>query len=193
MKSAAWPAWHDRRSAILWTGAGLWGLASAQTEPSSDVRLAPDFQLPHLQDTAPSDASMRCATDGTLAPLACSTLWRGQWVYLDFWASWCAPCRLSFPWMNRLQREWAPKGLQIVAINLDSQRDKALQFLQRHPAQFRVLWDAAGHTAKAYDVQAMPMSYLIDPLGHIVSAHRGFTEASARATELDLRKRLAAP
>jgi peroxiredoxin len=70
-----------------------------------------------------------------------------------------------------------------------ARRDRA----RSHPAQFRVLWDAAGHTAKAYDVQAMPMSYLIDPLGHIVSAHRGFTEASARATELDLRKRLAAP
>jgi len=178
---------------MLWAGASLWGLAQAQTVRSNDVRLAPDFQLPHLQDIAASGGLARCATDGgAQAQSACSVLWRGQWVYLDFWASWCAPCRLSFPWMNQLQREWGPKGLQIVAINLDSQRVKALQFLQRHPAQFMVLWDAAGHSAKAYDVQAMPMSYLIDPQGHIVSAHRGFTEASARATELDLRKRLTA-
>lgn len=189
MKPVPWPA---RRNAMLWAGASLSGLAQAQTVRSNDARLAPDFQLPHLQDIAPSGGLVRCASDGAQAQSACSALWRGQWVYLDFWASWCAPCRLSFPWMNQLQREWAAKGLQVVAINLDSQRDKALQFLQRHPAQFMVLWDAAGHSAKAYDVQAMPMSYLIDPQGHIVSAHRGFTEASARATELDLRKRLTA-
>ena len=184
--------WLNRRSALLWAGASLLGQAHAQTARNTNARLAPDFQLPYLQGAASADASTRCGTSGTPAPTACSAMWRGQWVYLDFWASWCTPCRLSFPWMNQLQREWAPKGLQIVAINLDSQRDKALQFLQRHPAQFTVLWDAAGHSAKAYDVQAMPMSYLIDTQGQIVSAHRGFTEALARATEMDLRKRLAA-
>ena len=184
--------WPNRRSALLWAGASFLGQAHAQTARTTDARLAPDFQLPYLQGIASADMAARCATSGAPAPTACSAMWRGQWVYLDFWASWCAPCRLSFPWMSQLHREWAPKGLQIVAINLDSQRDKAMQFLQRHPAQFTVLWDAAGHSAKAYDVQAMPMSYLIDPQGHIVSVHRGFTEASARATESDLRKRLAA-
>jgi thiol-disulfide isomerase/thioredoxin len=167
------------------------GKAKAQTARNTDARLAPEFQLPYLQGVASADATVRCTTPGAAATQACKAQWLGQWVYLDFWASWCAPCRLSFPWMNLLQREWASKDLQIVAINLDSQRDKALQFLQRHPAQFTVLWDAAGHSAKAYDVQAMPMSYLIDPQGHIVSLHRGFSEASARAIELDLRKRLA--
>jgi cytochrome c biogenesis protein CcmG, thiol:disulfide interchange protein DsbE len=182
----------NRRSALLWAGAGLLGEAHAQTARNTDARLAPDFQLPYLPSATTADASARCSTSSAPAATACSAIWRGQWLYLDFWASWCGPCKLSFPWMNQLQREWAPKGLQIVAINLDSQRDKAIQFLQRHPAQFTVLWDAAGHSAKAYDVQAMPMSYLIDPQGHIVSAHRGFTEASARATEMDLRKRLVA-
>lgn len=184
--------WPNRRSALLWAGASLLGQAHSQTARNTDVRLAPDFQLPYLHGVASADATARCGTSGASTQTACSAMWRGQWVYLDFWASWCAPCRLSFPWMNQLHREWAPKGLQIVAINLDSQRDKAMQFLQRHPTQFTVLWDPAGHSAKAYDVQAMPMSYLIDPQGHIVSAHRGFTEASARATEMDLRKRLAA-
>lgn len=182
----------NRRKALLWAGASLLGQSHAQPLRSSVSILAPDFQLPYLQGAASADASARCGTSGASAPTACSALWRGQWVYLDFWASWCAPCRLSFPWMNQLQREWAPKGLQVIAINLDSQRDKALQFLQRHPAQFTVLWDASGQSAKAYDVQAMPMSYLIDPQGHIVSAHRGFTDVSARATEIDIRKRLSA-
>jgi thiol-disulfide isomerase/thioredoxin len=185
-------AWPNRRNALLWAGASLLGQAHAQTARNADSRLAPDFQLPYLHPAASKEASAPCNTSGSVPQTACSAMWRGQWVYLDFWASWCAPCRLSFPWMNQLQREWAPKGLQIVAINLDSQRDKALQFLQRHPAQFTVLWDAAGHSAKAYELQAMPMSYLIDPQGQIVSAHRGFTEASAHATEMDWRKRLAA-
>ena len=186
------PAWSNRRTALLWASASLLGHSDAQTVHSSDARLAPDFQLPYLHGTASADAAVQCATPGAAATEACLAFWRGQWVYLDFWASWCTPCRQSFPWMNQLQSEWGPKGLQIVAINLDSQRDKAMQFLQRHPAQFTVLWDAAGQSAKAYDVQAMPMSYLIDKQGKIVSAHRGFTDASARATESDLRKRLAA-
>lgn len=185
-------AWPNRRNALLWAGASLLGQAQAQTARNTDARLAPDFQLPYLQGAAYADASALCGTSSAPAQTACSAMWRGQWVYLDFWASWCAPCRLSFPWMNQLQREWSPKGLQVIAVNLDSQRDKALQFLQRHPAQFTVLWDASGQSAKAYDVQAMPMSYLIDPQGHIVSAHRGFTDASARATEIDIRKRLSA-
>lgn len=183
-------AWPNRRNALLWVGASLLGPTHAQTARNADARLAPDFQLPYLHPAASTEASAPCNTSGAVAPTACSAMWRGQWVYLDFWASWCAPCRLSFPWMNQLHREWAPKGLNIVAINLDNQRDKAMQFLQRHPAQFTVLWDAAGHSAKAYDVQAMPMSYLIDPQGRIVSAHRGFTDTLARATEADLRKRL---
>lgn len=94
--------------------------------------------------------------------------------------------------MNQLQSQWASQGLRITAINLDTQRDKALQFLQRHPANFPILWDATGQTAKAYDVQAMPMSYLINPQGQIIASHRGFTEASARQVQIDIHHALGA-
>ncbi|MBD8049696.1 TlpA disulfide reductase family protein [Limnohabitans radicicola] len=175
---------------MTWACAGASGLAHTQSIPPREPRQAPDFKLPYLQSPPPHSAGNCEENQGNRMPNSCSQSLRGQWLYLDFWASWCAPCRQSFPWMNQLQSQWGAQGLRIMAINLDNQREKALQFLLRHPAHFPILWDATGQTAQAYDVQAMPMSYLIDPQGHIVASHRGFTQASARQTEIDIHRAL---
>ncbi|HEY4139189.1 MAG TPA: TlpA disulfide reductase family protein, partial [Casimicrobiaceae bacterium] len=71
---------------------------------------------------------------------------RGKAVYVDFWASWCGPCRQSFPWMNEMQRRDGSQGLSIVAINVDRKRDDATRFLSEVPADFTVLYDAPGAT-----------------------------------------------
>jgi len=105
---------------------------------------------------------------------------RGRLVYVDFWASWCAPCQASFPWLQAMHDRYASKGLTIVAINLDKFRDAADEFLRLHPAPFLVAFDPTGGTAAAYDVGAMPSSYLIDPAGGILHVQPGF---DARKTE----------
>lgn len=99
---------------------------------------------------------------------------RGKVVLVDFWASWCGPCRSSFPWLAALHNRYAAKGLVIVAINLDKDRDAAEQFLGQYPAPFLVAFDPAGKSAEAFKVPAMPTSYLINPAGLIVHADAGF-------------------
>ena len=67
--------------------------------------------------------------------------YKGKVVYLDFWASWCVPCRLSFPWMNELQQEYAGKGFTVVAVNMDHDGAAAQQFLSQMPASFKIVFD----------------------------------------------------
>lgn len=99
---------------------------------------------------------------------------KGKVVYVDFWASWCGPCVQSFPFMNNLEHEFKDKGLQIVAINMDETANDAQNFLAKHPAKFSVLTDSNQQCAKAFDVKAMPSSYLIDRNGVIRHEHLGF-------------------
>ena len=100
---------------------------------------------------------------------------RGRYVYVDFWASWCGPCRLSFPWMGALQARYKPSELTVITINLDKQRRDADRFLQQNPAGFAVAYDPAGESAKLFALKTMPSSFLIGPDGQVLWTHRGFT------------------
>ncbi len=102
---------------------------------------------------------------------------RGRVVYLDFWASWCDPCRQSFPWMDGLQKRFADQGLTVIAMNLDRKHEKAADFLAKHPHSFKIAFDPNGNVAEKYDVKAMPNSYLINREGNIVASFLGFEEA----------------
>jgi cytochrome c biogenesis protein CcmG, thiol:disulfide interchange protein DsbE len=111
---------------------------------------------------------------------------KGRVVYVDFWASWCAPCRQSFPWMNRLQQELGPQGLVIVGVNVDRERGAAERFLKAHAARFHIVFDPDGVWPERFGVRGMPTSYLIDRDGRIRSRHEGFRVADrdARAQEI---------
>jgi thiol-disulfide isomerase/thioredoxin len=98
----------------------------------------------------------------------------GQVVYLDFWASWCKPCRQSFPWMNQMQQKYASQGLQIIAINLDTESSLTKDFLDKVPAQIPIIYDPEGNIASDYQLIGMPSSYLIDKTGKIRFSHKGF-------------------
>jgi thiol-disulfide isomerase/thioredoxin len=100
----------------------------------------------------------------------------GEVVYLDFWASWCKPCRESFPWMNTLNNTLLlrNKGLVVVAVNVDQQSADADAFLSRYPANFRVVFDPDGKLAEQYKVTGMPSSVILDRQGAIRFRHVGF-------------------
>jgi len=99
---------------------------------------------------------------------------RGKVVVVDFWASWCVPCRRSFPWMNEMHAKYGDDGLVIIGVNMDAEDDAAQQFLADYPADFRIVYDREGDLAREFDVIAMPSSYVFDRDGNQVTRHLGF-------------------
>ncbi|WNO10815.1 TlpA family protein disulfide reductase [Teredinibacter sp. KSP-S5-2] len=107
----------------------------------------------------------------------------GELVYVDFWASWCTPCRKSFPWMNEMQAKYANKGLRIIAVNLDQEKALADSFLRDVPVEFGVIFDPKGKYAKEFKVKGMPSSYMLSPDGKVAFSHRGFFENKVQQYE----------
>jgi len=100
--------------------------------------------------------------------------YHGKVVVLDFWASWCVPCRRSFPWMNKIQQKYADDGLVVIAVNLDNDASDAQKFLQQYPAGFTITYDHERQLVREYVVEAMPSSFLINRDGSIIERHLGF-------------------
>jgi len=115
---------------------------------------------------------------------------QGKVVYLDFWASWCAPCLRSFPWMNAMQEKYEDQGLVVLAINLDKEKQDMEAFLSEHPPVFRIAHDPQAGLAKAYHVQGMPSSYVLGRDGKVFQAHAGFRPARAEEYEASIRQAL---
>jgi peroxiredoxin len=118
--------------------------------------------------------------------------YRGKVVYLDFWASWCPPCRESFPFMNELRRDFAGKGLEIVAISVDKTAEDARRFAAEHAAQFALALDTAAACPAAYQLPGMPTSFVIDRTGLIRAVHEGFRSEDAAEIRRELSEALAA-
>jgi thiol-disulfide isomerase/thioredoxin len=105
------------------------------------------------------------------------TKYGGKVVVVDFWASWCAPCRHSFPWLDSMQRKYGEDGLVVVGINEDNAAEDAEAFLQAHPVSFRIVADRDGALAREFDLIAMPSSYVIGRDGELAVRHLGFKTA----------------
>lgn len=111
----------------------------------------------------------------------------GKVVYLDFWASWCDPCRDSFPWMAEMKEKYGSDGLEVVAINLDKERALADKFLDTMKLNFIVAFDASGESAEKYMLRGMPGSYLIGRDGSIQASHLGFNDRDKVKLEAAIR------
>lgn len=115
---------------------------------------------------------------------------KGKVVYVDFWASWCVPCRLSMPALETLYRKHASRGFTVVGFNEDVDLADAQRFMQRVPVSFPLVQDAKDAAARAFDVKAMPSGYLIDRKGLVRKVHRGFTQETAAALESEIEELL---
>ncbi len=128
---------------------------------------APPVSLPLLSAGSPD----RLSLDGL----------RGNVVYLDFWASWCGPCRLSFPQLEQLRQELGPQGFEVLAVNVDEFEPDALEFLEDVPVSYPVVRDATGETPRSYGVPGMPTGFLIDRSGSVRLIHQGYRKSDGAA------------
>jgi thiol-disulfide isomerase/thioredoxin len=126
----------------------------------------PELAVARLEDPAQS--------------LSLGTL-RGSVVYVDFWASWCVPCRLSMPALDALYRQNRARGFAVVGVNKDVAAADARRFLAKVPVTFTLVSDGQDALARAFDVKAMPSGYLVDRKGVVRKVHRGFTAETAEA------------
>jgi cytochrome c biogenesis protein CcmG/thiol:disulfide interchange protein DsbE len=117
----------------------------------------------------------------------------GRVVVVDFWASWCKPCRQSIPWLNTLKARYGASGLTLIGVNVDAERRDAERFMRDIPFEFEVVFDPDGNIARQFKVQAMPTTYVIDRSGKIVETHLGFRESRKSETEAAIRTLLDAP
>ncbi len=147
--------------------------AAAVSNAISSTRPAADFDLA----TATGKVSLREL--------------RGKVVLVDFWASWCLPCRQSFPWLAQLSSRYAANDFVVVAVNLDKRRDLAEKFLREFTPRFAVAFDPAGKSAEAYAVAAMPSSFLVGREGQLLYSHAGFDLADAESIEKKIQEAIA--
>ncbi|MGH8402803.1 MAG: TlpA family protein disulfide reductase [Gammaproteobacteria bacterium] len=129
-------------------------------------------------------------TAGAATPTLNLDDYKGKVVYLDFWASWCAPCMQSFPWMDAMQEKYGAQGLVIIAVNENKQKQNATRFLKRFPADFKIFYDPTGILLKKYNVSGLPTSFLVDPSGSIYRRHLGFSNSSSDEYEREIRRLL---
>lgn len=117
--------------------------------------------------------------------------YKGKVVMVDFWASWCTPCRKSFPWLNQMNAAKSAGGLVIIGVNVDEDAADAAKFLEKYPAEFEVVYDPKGDYAKHYKVPAMPTSLIFDREGQLVTQHAGFKLNKVQEYEAAIDKALA--
>lgn len=137
-------------------------------------------------------AGLIAATAASAADTLDLSHYRGKVVLVDFWASWCTPCRKSFPWLNEMQRKYGEHGLVVIGVNVDATRSAAEEFLRDVPSQFQIIYDPTGTLATEYRVPGMPSSFLFGPDGKLVSNHIGFQQGAREEREAELKQLLSA-
>ena len=135
---------------------------------------APDFQVKTVT--------------GSKATVSLKEL-RGQVVLLDFWGTFCEPCKKSFPKLGALDRKYAASGLHIIGISEDDDDDKGKNpgFADTYGAKFALAWDADKSVARHYNPETMPSSFLIDRDGIVRFAHVGFHDGEEVEIDQEIR------
>ena len=135
--------------------------------------------LSSLNGTALAASEMNTpAPDFTLKSMAGKNIklseYAGSVVLLNFWASWCGPCRLEMPLLNALHKKYESLGFVVLGVNVEEQSDKARSYLSDIPVDFPILFDDKNTASKLYDVIAMPTTVMIDRSGNMRYLHKGY-------------------
>ena len=118
---------------------------------------------------------------------------RGRVVIVDFWASWCKPCRQSIPWLNAMRERYAAAGLDVIGVNVDAEHADAERFMRDVPVGFQTIFDPNGVLARRFKVHGMPSSFVFGRDGELLETHLGFREAKKTERESALRDLLERP
>ena len=140
--------------------------------------LAPNIKLPGLQNAAA----------GQIIQLSDM---KGKVVYVDFWASWCGPCRISMPILNELRATYGAQGFEVLAVNVDEDPLDAINYLSEVPVSYPVVSDPAGSTPEMFEVKGMPTAYLLDKEGRVRLVHEGFNKADVDGLKKEIEALLA--
>ncbi|MCF2948455.1 TlpA family protein disulfide reductase [Paraglaciecola aquimarina] len=111
--------------------------------------------------------------------------YKGKVLYIDFWASWCIPCKKSFPFMNDLQAKYGKQGFQVLAINMDEEKQDAEKFLKKYPADFTIL-QGNSDLAKAFKLTGLPMAFIVNQNGKLMAKHSGFNQNNKKKVILQI-------
>ncbi|HEX4926342.1 MAG TPA: TlpA disulfide reductase family protein [Bdellovibrionales bacterium] len=107
-------------------------------------------------------------------------------ILVDFWASWCGPCKLSMPVLNKLEKKYKGKGLAVIGINVDNDKESGLAFLKENAVDFPLAFDEGKKIIDKVGVATMPSSYLIDSKGKVRLVHKGFREGDEKKLEEEI-------
>ena len=118
----------------------------------------------------------------------------GKVRIIDFWATWCEPCREALPFLDSLWREQGARGLSVYAVTVDEDPSQIRAFLQQVPVGFPVLWDKGGmRYADAFEIQRLPTTFVIDRKGIVRFVHEEYDDAVARQTREQVERLLTEP
>lgn len=145
------------RHAFRWALAMVLALSVASVQAEEMNTPAPDFTLKSRQGE-----NLRLQD------------FRGEVVMLNFWASWCGPCRQEMPLMDEIYTRYKDLGFTILAVNVDENADEAHRFLDKVPVSYPILYDPESEVSEKYEVQAMPTTVMIDRDGNARFLHHGY-------------------
>jgi len=152
------------------------GLVMAGCSPSSAQGVevgnqAPDFQLQSLDGQTVSLGDLQ-----------------GKPVLINFWATWCSPCRGEMPYIQEIYEEWSDRGLVVLAINIGESSSKAEEFMQSYNLSFTVLLDTKQDVAQKYNIQYIPTTFFIDKDGiiqdKVIGAFQNKTQIENRLSKI---------
>lgn len=163
---------------------GLRGLLSAAWLVSlalPSIALEPGDPVPPLVETA------------TATPVDILPEYKGKVLYIDFWASWCGPCRKSLPALNELYEDLQDQGFEVLAVNLDESAADMERFLERYPVDYRIVPDPKGVNPERYGIPGLPSAYIVDRQGVVQGLHVGFKKNDKERLRVALEQLLQQP